>query len=85
MKAFPELQIMYTCGERDANVERCLEDGFDIDMYYGNVDEKTVKDFHDKGLKVALWTANTKEAMEFCWSMNVDYIESDYFANEKCE
>lgn len=84
-KAFPELQIMYTCGERDANVERCLEDGFDIDMYYGNVDEKTIKEFHDKGLKVALWTANTEEAIKYCYSLNVDYIESDYFANEKCE
>lgn len=77
---YPELGIMYTCGERDENVERCLTLGFDIDMSYRGIDGATVRDFHEKGLKVGLWTANTREVFDFCLAQNVDYIESDVFA-----
>lgn len=77
---YPELGIMYTCGERDENVERCLTLGFDIDMSYRGIDVKTVRDFHEKGLKVGLWTANTREVFDFCLAQDVDYIESDVFA-----
>ena len=79
-EAFPELQIMLTCGERNADVDRCLDYGFDIDMYYGHCTPEIVKEFHDKGLKVALWTANTREALDACIALGVDYIESDFFS-----
>ena len=79
--AFPTLNIMLTCGEHDENVDRCLKDGFDIDMAYQNIQDSTVEQFHAAGLKVALWTANTKEALDFCLAKNVDYIESDVFAD----
>lgn len=82
---FPELPIMLTCREHDENVEKCLEYGFDIDMDYDGIQDETVKAFHDKGLKVGLWTANSKEALDYCVSKQVDYIESDFFANEKGE
>ncbi len=78
-KAFPELQIMLTSGEINADVDRCLEYGFDIDMYYGCCTPEIVEKFHAKGLKVALWTANTKEALDACVALGVDYIESDLF------
>ena len=84
-KAFPELQIMLTCGERNADVDRCLEYGFDIDMYYAHCTPEIVKEFHDKGLKVALWTANTHEALNACLALNVDYIESDFFSGPEGE
>lgn len=77
---YPTLGIMYTCGKRDENVEKCLTLGFDIDMDYRGIDGKTVRDFHEKGLQVGLWTANTKEVLDFCLAQNVDYIESDVFA-----
>ncbi|MBR5444579.1 MAG: hypothetical protein IKV57_00555, partial [Clostridia bacterium] len=79
--AFPELKIMLTCGTHDADVDRCLTDGFDIDMDYRNIKDTTVEQFHAAGLKVGLWTANTREALDFCLARNVDYIESDVFAD----
>ena len=84
-EAFPELKIMLTCGKHDADVDRALEYGFDIDMDYKGIEAETVKQFHDAGLLVGLWTANTKEALDFCLGTNVDFIESDVFANEKGE
>lgn len=78
---FPELQIMLTCGDPDEDVYRCLELGFDIDMAYTGIYKSLVRQFHEKGLKVALWTANDPEAMELCRLMDVDYIESDFYAD----
>lgn len=79
-EAFPDLQIMLTCGERNADVDRCLEYGFDIDMYWEHATDEIVGEFHSRGLKVALWTANTREALDACLALNVDYIESDFFS-----
>ena len=79
--AFPALNIMLTCWEHNTDVDRCLTDGFDIDMDYRNVKDNTIEQFHAKGLKVGLWTANTEEALAFCLARNVDYIESDVFAD----
>ena len=78
-QAFPDLKIMLTCCRHDENVDRCLVDGFDIDMDIVGIKEETVNMFHDKGLKVGIWTANSKESMDFCISLNPDFIESDYF------
>lgn len=77
-EAFPELQIMLTCGEPNPDVERCLAHGFDIDINWKHVDEELIEAFHSKGLKVAVWTVNTPEAMEKCRKLDLDYIESDF-------
>jgi len=76
---YPELGIMYTCRQHDENVDRCLELGFDIDMDYDGIDDDTIRQFHERGLKVGLWTANSVEAMEYCLARGVDYIESDVY------
>lgn len=80
-KLFPKLDIMLTCGEHDEDVDRCLAYGFDIDMNYRGITDETVQLFHDHNLKVGLWTANTVEALAYCVSKNVDYIESDIFSD----
>ncbi len=80
-EAFPDLKIMLTCDEHDELVDRCLEDGFDIDMQFHGLKASTVAQFHEKGLKVAVWTANTVEALAYCASLNVDFIESDLFSS----
>lgn len=82
-KAFPDLKIMLTCCRHDADVDRCLIDGFDIDMDIVGINEQTVKMFHEKGLKVGIWTANTKESLAFCVSLKPDFIESDFFCSEQ--
>ena len=77
---FPDLQIMLTCDEHDELVDRCLEYGFDIDMEFHGLKPETVKQFHDKGLKVAVWTANTAVDVIYCAGLDVDFIESDVYS-----
>lgn len=78
---FPELSIMLTCGEPDENVYKCLELGFDIDMAHSGIYKSLVDRFHEKGLRVGLWTANLPHELELCRLMCVDYIESDVYSD----
>ena len=41
--------------------------------------EEIIRQFHDRGLEVAVWTVNTPEAFERFKHMDVDYIESDVY------
>ncbi|MBR5428148.1 MAG: hypothetical protein IK118_07355 [Clostridia bacterium] len=77
---FPELKIMLTCDTHDALVDKALEYGFDIDMEYSGLTKETVQMFHDKGLKVACWTANLNSVVLYCASLGVDFIESDIYS-----
>ncbi len=77
---FPDLPIMLTCDEHDELVDKALEYGFDIDMEFSNLDKQTVKQFHDAGLKVAVWTCNLRATVTYALSLGVDYIESDVYA-----
>ncbi|MCR4614678.1 MAG: hypothetical protein K5756_00815 [Clostridiales bacterium] len=76
---FPDLPIMLTYGMDDSNYERCFEYGFSIDADYKCVTEEMIKEFHDRGLEFAVWTANDIFALSYCKSLGVDYIESDVF------
>ena len=78
-EAFPELQIMLTYGKNCGDYHKCLEHGFDIDAEYKVATPKMVKEFHEKGLKVGLWTANDILSLNYCRALGVDYIESDVF------
>ena len=80
-EAFPDLQIMLTCGEPNEDVYKCLELGFDIDMAHSGIYKSLVDRFHKKGLKVGLWTANQPQELELCRLMEVDYIESDIYSD----
>ena len=81
-KNFPDLEIMLTAGDNNiGDYVRCLEEGFSIDAHYDCITPEIIDQFHQKGLKVALWTANTEEALKKCLAMNVDYIESDFFSS----
>ena len=77
---FPELKIMLTCNTHDLLVDKALEYGFDIDMEYTGLTKETVQMFHDKGLKVACWTANLNSVVLYCASLGVDFIESDIYS-----
>ena len=83
-KAFPELKIMITAGHdcTDETLDRCIKDKFDLDMFHGRVTKEIVDKFHNAGLTVALWTANVRDVLDYCVSLGVDYIESDYFSSE---
>lgn len=78
-EAFPELKIMLTYGKNCGDYHKCIDYGFDIDAEYKVATPKMVKEFHDKGLKVGLWTANDLISLNFCRALGVDFIESDIY------
>lgn len=76
---FPDLPLMLTYGSNESGYERCFDYGFSLDIDYKVCNKKTVDDFHAKGLEVAVWTANSEEALLYSRKLGVDYIESDVF------
>ncbi len=76
---FPELKIMLTWGKDRGDYRRCFDYGFDIDSSYWSATPKLVREFHKRGIKVALWTANTVPVLIFCRLLRPDFIESDRF------
>ena len=76
---FPELPLMWTYGQSESHYERCFDHGFSIDADQYVVTEKMIADFHAQGLEVGVWTVNDQDRVAHFKSMNVDYIESDYF------
>lgn len=78
-EAFPDLKIMLTYGKNCGDYHKCIDYGFDIDAEYKVATPKMVKEFHDKGLKVGLWTANDLISLNYCRALGVDFIESDIY------
>lgn len=78
-KMFPKLPLMLTYGTNEKNYERCFEYGFSIDIDINAVNEKIVKEFHDKNLEVAVWTVDNEEDLKKAFKLGVDYIESNVF------
>lgn len=78
---FPELRAMLTYGSSDTGYEKCFDYGFSIDANLSNLTKEMVKEFHERGLEVAAYTANNIITLNYCKSLGVDYIESDYFGN----
>ena len=76
---FPELPMMLTYGTGESHYERCFDYGFSLDIDYTIVTEEIIRQFHDRGLEVAVWTINNPEAFERFKRMDVDYIESDVY------
>lgn len=76
---FPDLPLMLTYGSNESGYERCFDYGFSLDAEYKIITREMIEEFHSRNLEVALWTANDKEALDFCLSLGVDYIESDVF------
>ena len=76
---FPALPLMWTYGTGESHYERCFEHGFSIDVDRVVVTERMVKDFHDHGLEVGVWTVNDAPELARISALGVDYIESDVF------
>ena len=74
----PDMPLMYCAGGWDEeNIEAALENGLDVDLEIYKFDPAIVARFHEKGLRVAVWTANTRRDVSYCLSLGVDFIESD--------
>lgn len=78
-KLFPEMPLMLTYGSAESGYERCFDHGFSIDVDYVTVSKKMIRQFHEKGLEVGIWTANSPLVLAYCKALGADYIESDVF------
>lgn len=76
---FPDLPVMITYGSGESHYERCFDYGFSLDVDQYVVTEQMIREFHDRGLAVAVWTVNTPDDLERCKNLGVEYIESDIF------
>ncbi len=78
-KLFPALPLMLTYGSAERNYERCFDYGFSIDVDYVTVSKKMISQFHERGLEVGIWTANSPLVLAYCKALGADYIESDNY------
>ena len=78
---FPALKVMLTYGKGDDIDYKkvCFENGFDIDMEFNTCSREIVKEFHEHGLTVGVWTVDEIYVLGYCRWMQPDYIESDLF------
>ena len=73
-----DIAIMYCAGGfDDENVQRALDSNYDVDLQMYHFDPEVIKQFHDKGLRVAVWTCNLRMEVAYCLYYGVDFIESD--------
>ena len=78
-KLFPDLPLMLTYGSAESGYERCFDHGFSIDVDYVTVSKEMIRQFHDRGLEVGIWTANSPLVFAYCKAFGADYIESDKY------
>lgn len=53
------------------------ENHLDLDAYYSLISEKNLKQFHNEGIKVNVWTVNNQEYAQKLVDMGIDYITSN--------
>lgn len=78
-KLTPESEIAYLMG--DASPKELKEKGINGIDYHYKVFEKNpewVKEAHDLGMKVNVWTVNKTEDINNMLKLNVDYITTDH-------
>lgn len=77
-KQLPDHPAQWLTGEWKEEFKNYLTDNnLDLDIWYGSLDEETVKWLHDNGKKVNIWTCDDKDAAEKYAAMGVDYITSN--------
>lgn len=81
--ADPDLPLQYLSStQNDKTFDNCLKDGVSIDVKYDVVTKDLVKKFHDKGLKVNVWTIDDDKLRIKMRKLKVDFITSDcYYKN----
>ncbi len=76
---YPDISLQFLTGQYWANhFDWCVERGIDVDIQVGYFDKSTVQKFHDAGLKVNIWTANTNAHYETYGNYGCDFITTDY-------
>ena len=65
--------------KNDKTFDDCLKDGISIDVKYDVVNKTLVKKFHEKDLKVNVWTVNDDWKRAKVRRLKVDFITSDCY------
>ncbi|MBQ6165699.1 MAG: hypothetical protein IJK23_14610 [Clostridia bacterium] len=77
---YPDIPLMYCGGGYTKEVEEAIDRGFDLDLLVYDSFPWILKKAQNKGLRVALWTADDRKAVAYCLMLGVDFIESDYLS-----
>ena len=76
---YPDIELQFLTGEYWANhFDWCVQWGIDADIQAGYFDKATVTKYHDKGLKVNMWTTNTNDGYKQYGNWGCDFITTDY-------
>lgn len=81
---YPDITCQFLTGQYWPNhFDWCVDHGLGPDIQIGYFDEDTVKKFHDKGLKVNMWTVNDPIKFKDFKKMGFDFVTTDKLdANE---
>lgn len=78
-KNYPDIELQFLTGEYWAShFDWCVQQGIDVDIQAGYFDKSTVTKYHDKGLKVNMWTTNTNDGYKQYGNWGCDFITTDY-------
>ena len=72
-------------GAVEAGITLCKQYNFDVDLHEVNVTEDVVKQYHNNGIKVNVWTVNKDTRRQELESFGVDYITTDNLNNAQVE
>jgi len=77
-KNYPDITLQFLTGQYWKNhFDWCVEWNIDVDIQVGYFDKSTVKQYHDKGLKVNMWTTNDAAGYRTYGNMGCDFITTD--------
>lgn len=77
-KNYPDITLQFLTGQYWANhFDWCVQWGIDVDIQAGYFDKSTVEKYHDKGLKVNMWTTNSADGYRTYGNMGCDFITTD--------
>jgi glycerophosphoryl diester phosphodiesterase len=75
---YPDIELQFLTGEKWANhFDWCVQYGIDANIQAGYFDKSTVTKYHDKGLKVNMWTTNDAAGYKTYGNMGCDFITTD--------
>lgn len=77
-EADPSIELQYLSQtENDKTFDTCLQKKISIDVKQTILTEELVKQFHDAGLKVNVWTVDKDSELQVAIAAGVDYVTSN--------
>ena len=75
----PNAEIQFLTSEpmSDAILKMLTDNNLDLDIYYQRIDKEWTEKLHSLGIKINVWTCDSKEAAESLTEMGVDFITSN--------